>query len=65
MPHPIFVILYIALNIFCFRNLYSAGKDIKKAIRQHKKQWITICVVRIVIILCVLAWINYENFGKL
>lgn len=65
MTHTTFVILYIVLNIIYLYILSLAGKDIKKAIQLRNKQWLIICIIRVIIILCVIVWFNYAYYNKL
>ena len=65
MTHYIFVISYIVLNIFLLYILCLAGKDMKKAIQSRQKQWIIICIIRMIIILCLIVFQNYAYYNKL
>ncbi len=65
MPHILFVIGYIILNAIFVVALFRAGRDMMKAIKQKKNQWVSICVIRIVLALCVLTWFNCQYFEKL
>lgn len=65
MTHTTFVILYIVLNIIYLYILGLVGKDIKKAIQLRDKQWFIICIIRVIIILCVIIWSNYAYYNKL
>lgn len=65
MTHTLFLLGYIALNICFLHGLYKAVKDIKKAIQLHKKQWITICIVRIAIAIGLIVWFNLSYYVKL
>lgn len=65
MTHNTFVILYIVLNAVFLYVLCLAGKDMKKAIQLRKKQWIIICIIRMIIMLGVIVWFNYAYYNKL
>ena len=65
MTHTTFVILYIVLNIIYLYILGSEGKDMKKAIQLRDKQWFIICIIRVILILCVIVWFNYAYYNKL
>ena len=65
MPHILLVIGYIILNAIFVVALFRAGRDMMKAIKLKKNQWVSICVIRIVLALSVLTWFNCQYLEKL